>query len=222
MKKWITKSYFLFIASLLFVPQADASCVAPSLFIGFEDRLDAEILEFTVEGYYHTATFSGGLANRPTSSDLAIQGEKAWLVYSANHSAAPESTGYGTITLTPPATTIDFSIKTASGVIARIQMLDTDNNVAAEIIEPPPDYTGIVYRNRNGEAFIAQIHLIIDGGSGQIAIDQFHFRGNSNAPPCNDTIEAGGGALYFLLLIVVCIIILFRIRTRTECAHKEG
>lgn len=196
---------------LSFIPlHVGASCALPSLSTGFEDRSDTAITEFTIEGLYHSATFAGGLANIPSPVYLASGGEKAWQVYSTNHATAPDSTGSGTITLTPPATRLQFYARAAPDVIARIQALDTGNNVVLERNVETTGHSVIEYHNNGSELPIEEIQLIIDGGSGQAAIDDFYFHGVTEIPPCNDTIGYGSGSLNILILFVLCLRLLYR------------
>jgi hypothetical protein len=196
---------------LSFMPlYAGASCAPPSLSTGFEDRSDTAITEFTVDGLYHSATFSGGLANIPSPVYLTSRGEKAWQVYSVNHASAPDSTGNGTITLTPPATELQFYARAAPDVMTRIQALDTGNYVVLERNIETTGHSVIAYHNDGSELPIEEIRLIVDGGSGQAAIDDFYFQGVTAVPPCNDVIVNGSGSLTILVLFVLCLGLLCR------------
>jgi hypothetical protein len=79
----------------------------------------------------------------------------------------------------------------------------------------------IEYHNDGNELPIEEIRLIIDGGSGQAAIDDFYFHGVTEVPPCNDTIGYGSGSLNILVLFVLCLRLLCR-SLRLVTLYKEG
>ena len=197
-------------ALLLLMPiHTQASCAPPSLSTGFEERSDTALTDFIVNGSYHSASFSGGLANTPSPSNLAIEGNNAWQVYSANNSSTPESTGIGTITLTPPAIDLEFVARAAPDISARAQVIDTGNNVVLEQSVETDHHSFFVIRRSENELPIAEIHLIIDGGIGQAAIDRLYFHGNSESPPCNDTMNIGQGAIDIVELLAMLFLILW-------------
>ena len=195
---------------LLIIPlHTEASCAAPSLFTSFEDRSDTQITEFVVDGDYHNALFSGGLAHIPSPTNLAMEGNKAWVVYSANHTSAPDSTGTGTITLTPPAIDLMFNTRAAPDIVARVQVIDSGNNVVSEHNVETAGHTAVHVRLSENQLPIEMVKLVVDGGTGQVAIDPLYFRGNSQTPPCNDTLGYGNGAISLLELFMMFFLTLY-------------
>ena len=177
-----------------------ASCPPPEeLVTVFDEQLDSVVSEFSVTGGDElSAQFFGGMRRVPKIGQFDSV-DYAWIVLPEGETIEGASNGSATIVLAPPGDSMVLDVQTGVDVFGRVQIIDTHDTIIAEHMLSSALVTSLQTLVVDGEAKIAKVKVIVDGGSEEVAVLGFTYLLNSS---CNDSagLEVGAINPFFLLL----------------------